>query len=78
MALETKIKEVKSKDEFPSLYSTENRGSIILALRESEHKLEGVVMHPKQSFGEYSMTWSKSKYKRMDRGSELTFKFIQE
>ena len=78
MALETKIKEVKSKDNFPALYSTDNRGSIILVLRESSHKLEGVVMHPKQSFGEYSMTWSKDKYIRMDKGSELTFKFTQE
>lgn len=78
MALETKIKEVKHKDEFPALYSTNNRSSIILVLRELNDKLEGVVMHPKQSFGEYSMTWSKTKYSRMDKGSELTFKFIQE
>ena len=78
MALETKIKEVKSKDNFPALYSTDNRSSIIMVLREVGNNLEGVVMHPKQSFGEYSMTWSKSKYIRMDKGSELTFKFTQE
>ena len=78
MALETKIKEVKSQDLFPALYSTDNRGSILMVLRESNGKLEGVVMHPKQSFGEYSMTWSKDKYSRMDKGSELSFKFIQE
>ena len=78
MAIETKIKEVKSKEQFPALYSTENRSSVILVLREANDKLEGVVMHPKQSFGEYSMTWSKGKYNRMDKGSELTFKFIQE
>lgn len=78
MALETKIKEVTKKDLFPALYSSENRTSVILVLRESADKLEGVVLHPKESFGEYSMTWSKTKYKRMDSGSELTFKFTQE
>ena len=78
MALQTKIKEVKQEDEFPALYSTNNRASIVLVLREFNNKLEGVVMHPEKSFGEYSMGWSKSKYSRMDRGSELTFKFIQE
>jgi hypothetical protein len=78
MALETKIKEVKSKEEFPALYSTEDRSSVILIMRETSNKLEGIVMHPKQTFGEYSMTWSKTKYSRMDKGSELTFKFIQE
>jgi hypothetical protein len=78
MALEIKIREVKAKDEFPALYSTENRGSIILVLREVNGKLEGSVMHPNTSFGEYSMTWDKNKYKRMDKGSELTFKFTQE
>lgn len=78
MSLETKIKEVKQKDEFPALYSSEKRESIILVLREVNNKLEGVVLHPKESFGECSMTWSKSKYTRMDVGSELTFKFTQE
>ena len=78
MALETKIKEVNEENTFPALYSSEKRASIIMVLRETSDKLEGVVMHPKQSFGEYSMTWSKEKYKRMDRGSELTFKFTQE
>ena len=78
MGLETKIKEVKSADEFPALYSSENRASIILVLRETTSKLEGVVMYPKSSFGEYSMTWSSAKYKRMDKGSELSFKFTQE
>lgn len=78
MALETKIKEVKSKEEFPALYSTEDRSSVILIMRETSNKLEGIVMHPKQTFGEYSMTWSKTKYSRMDKGSELTFKFTQE
>lgn len=78
MALETKIKEVNQENTFPALYSSEKRASIIMVLRETSDKLEGVVMHPKQSFGEYSMTWSKEKYKRMDRGSELTFKFTQE
>lgn len=78
MSIETKIKEVKGTDEFPSLYSSDNRASVILVLREGNDKLEGVVMHPKESFGEYSMTWSKSKYKRMDKGSCLTFKFTQE
>tara|TARA_R110000782_G_scaffold201370_2_gene290097 strand:- start:237 stop:473 length:237 start_codon:yes stop_codon:yes gene_type:complete len=78
MAFETKIKEVKSELEFPALYSTSNRSSIILALRGFDNKIEGVVMHPKQSFGEYSMTWSKDKYKRMNKGSELSFKFTQE
>ena len=78
MALETKIKEVKSKEEFPALFSSENRASIILVLRENNNKLEGVVMHPSKSFGEYSMTWAKEKYTRMDKGSELTFKFTQE
>ena len=78
MALETKIKEVKDGESFPALYSTENRGSVILVKRALGDKLEGIVLHPKQSFGEYSMTWSSDKYKRMGTGSELSFKFIQE
>lgn len=78
MALETKIKEVKATEQFPALYASDNRETIIVVLRETTNKLEGVVMHPKQTFGEYSATWSKDKYKRMDRGSELTLKFIQE
>jgi len=78
MALETKIKEVKSKEQFPALFASENRETVILVLRETTNKLEGVVMHPKSNFGEYSNTWSRDKYKRLDAGSELTFKFIQE
>ena len=46
MALETKIKEVQQKDQFPALFTSENRSSIIMVLRESNNKLEGVVMHP--------------------------------
>jgi len=77
--IETKIKEVAEKDIFPTLYSSEKRESIILVKAIlADGKLEGVVMHPKQSFGEYSMSWSPSKYKRMAKGSELTLKFIQE
>lgn len=77
--LETKIKEVENGDTFPALYSSEKRESIILVKKKSpDGKLEGVVLHPKQSFGEYSMAWSPGKYKRMGRGSELTIKFIQE
>lgn len=78
MSLETKIKEVKAKEEFPALYSSENRSIIIMCLRDLGGKLEGVVMHPKDKFGEYSITWSKDKYKKMDKGSELSIKFIQE
>lgn len=77
--IETKIKEVDNSIKLPALYSTENRDSIILVKRIlQEGKLEGVVLHPRQSFGEYSMSWSPTKYKRMGIGSELTFKFIQE
>jgi hypothetical protein len=76
--LETKIKEVKAVDEFPALYSTDNRSLIIMVTRDLGNKLEGVVMHPKDKFGQYSITWDKEKYKRMDKGSELSFKFIQE
>lgn len=78
MALETKIKEVKAVEDFPALYSSDNRASIILVSRQVGDKLEGVVLHPKETFGSYSCTWSGAKYKRMDRGSELSFKFIQE
>jgi hypothetical protein len=77
--IETKIKEVSEKDIFPALYSSDKRESIILVKSIlADGKLEGVVMHPKQSFGEYSMSWSPSKYKRMSAGSELTIKFTQE
>lgn len=77
--IETKIKEVNDGEIFPSLYSTDDRGSIILAKRLINDKtFEGVAVHPKSAFGEYSMTWSLTKYKRMGKGSELTLKFIQE
>jgi hypothetical protein len=77
--IETKIKEAEEKIKFPALYSTEKRESIILVKKEfPDGKLEGVVMHPKNAFGEYSMAWSPVKYKRMSAGSELTIKFIQE
>jgi len=77
--IETKIKEAEEKELFPALYSTEKRESIILVKKAlSDGKLEGVVMHPKNAFGEYSMSWSPQKYKRMTAGSELTIKFIQE
>lgn len=78
MAFEIKIKEVNQKEVFPALYSTLNRESVILVHREINGKLEGTVMLPKQSFGQYSMSWSIDKYKRMDNGSELTLKFVQE
>ena len=77
--IDTKIKEVEKDDVFPALYSSEKRESIILIKSKlQDGKLEGVVLHPKQSFGEYSMSWSPAKYKRMGRGSELSIKFIQE
>lgn len=77
--IETKIKEVENDEVFPALYSSDKRESIILVKKKlPDGKLEGVVLHPKQSFGEYSMAWSPTKYKRMGRGSELTVKFIQE
>lgn len=78
MAVETKIKEVKNDDSFPALYCTEDRSSVVLVHREIGKNLEGVVMHPYKSFGQYSTTWSKEKYKRMGIGSELTIKYIQE
>lgn len=77
--IETKIKEVEEREIFPALYSTEKRESIILVKKVfPDGKLEGVVMHPKNAFGEYSMAWSPLKYKRMSTGSELSIKFIQE
>lgn len=77
--IETKIKEVNPEETFPALYSSENRETIILIKRRIENKfLEGVVVHPKKTFGEYSTSWSADKYKRMGRGSELTIKFMQE
>jgi hypothetical protein len=77
--IETKIKEVEDRLTFPALYSSEKRESIILVKNILlDGKLEGVVMHPKNTFGEYSASWSPSKYKRMARGSELTLKFTQE
>jgi len=77
--LETKIKEVNSDDRFPALYSSENREQVIWVRRKSaQGKLEGICVHPKQSFGEYSVTWSETKYTKMGTGSELNIKFIQE
>ncbi len=77
--IETKIKEVNASDIFPALYSSENRETIILVKKRTGDKtLEGVVVYPKSAFGEYSMSWSEAKYKRMGRGSELTIKFLQE
>jgi hypothetical protein len=77
--IETKIKEVGEKEIFPALYSSVKRESIILVKSVlPDGKLEGVAMHPKQSFGEFSMSWSPTKYKRMTVGSELTMKFTQE
>jgi hypothetical protein len=77
--IETKIKEVDNEDSLPALYSSEKRETIILVKKVlPDGKLEGVVLHPKSAFGEYSMAWSPVKYTRMGRGSELTIKFIQE
>lgn len=77
--IETKIKEVGEKEIFPALYSSSKRESVILVKGVlAGGKLEGIVLHPRQSFGEYSMSWSPTKYKRMNSGSELTFKFTQE
>ena len=78
MGLETKIKEAKEENVFPCLYSSENRETIIIVTRELGTKLEGVVLHPKNLFGQFSSTWSTSKYKKMNRGSELNIKFTQE
>ena len=78
MAIETKIKEIKYENKFPALFTSENRGSIILVTREIGNKLEGVCLHPKESFGQYSITWSKEKYVRMSAGSELTIRYTQE
>ncbi len=79
MAIETKIKEAKETENFPALYSSDGRASVILVLKDlGNNKLEGVVMHPYRSFGQYSITWSASKYSRMPKGSELSFKFTQE
>jgi hypothetical protein len=77
--IETKIKEVENKEKFPALYCSEKRETVLLVKRVVSHnKLEGIILHPKTNFGEYSMSWSASKYTRMTSGSELTFKFIQE
>lgn len=78
MALETKIKEVKDEDKFPALYTTENRGTILLVARKIGNKLEGVCLHPKEKFGQFSMTWDKDEYYRMSAGSELTIRYTQE
>ncbi len=77
--IETKIKEVESKEVFPSLYQQGKREIIILANRQlDDGNYEGIVVHPKSKFGEYSVTFSPTKYSRMSNGSELTMKFIQE
>ncbi|MCD0480413.1 hypothetical protein LPB90_18395 [Chryseobacterium sp. LC2016-29] len=78
MAIETKIKEVNAVDKLPAIYSSENRAKIIYVTRLLGSKLEGVCMHPKESFGQYSVTWSAEEFSRMGKGSELTIKFIQE
>lgn len=76
--IDTKIKEVNSGEIFPALYSSPSRETIILVKKKTGETLEGVVVHPKNAFGEYSMSWSASKYTRMGKGSELTIKFLQE
>lgn len=77
--IESKIKEVQEKDNFPALYCNEGRAKVILVMRElSTNELEGVVMHPKSMLGEYAMNWSKSEFSRMGKGSELTIKILQE
>jgi hypothetical protein len=78
MALETKIKEVKAEDKLPALYSSANREQVVLVNSVIGDKLEGVCMHPKNSFGLYSATWSQSKFFRMGAGSEVTIKFVQQ
>jgi len=78
--IETKIKEATIlKEDFPALYGTDDRGLIFLAIEDlGGGTLAGVVVHPKEKFGQYSATWQKNKYKRFPRGSEYTLKFIQE
>lgn len=77
--LETKIKEVENGEIFPAIYSTEDRGEVILVKKIiSDKAMEGIALLPKSKFGEYSMTWPVAKYKRMGKGSEFTMKFIQE
>lgn len=76
--IDTKIKEVNSGEVFPALYTSASRETIILVKKKSGDLLEGVAVHPKNAFGEYSMSWSATKYTRMGKGSELTIKFLQE
>ena len=76
--IETKIKELDEIDVFPALYSSEKRVYNFSKKATPGWEAGGVVMHPKHLFGEYSLAWSPTKYKRMGRGSELTIKFIQE
>lgn len=79
--IETKIKENTSppKAAYPALYCTEDRGIVIIAIEDlGGNTFAGVVVHPKEKFGEYSTTWSKNKYRRLPAGSEYTMKFTQE
>jgi hypothetical protein len=78
MAIETKIKEISAVDRLPAIYSNDNRGKIIYVTRLLGNKLEGVCLHPKENFGQYSVTWSAEEFSRMGKGSELSIKFIQE
>lgn len=78
--IETKIKEAtQSKDVYPALFCTDDRGLVVVAIEDlGGGNFAGVVVHPKEKFGQYSTTWSKSKFRRMPKDSEFTMKFIQE
>lgn len=78
--IETKIKEAPDKaEQFPAIYCTDDRGIVIIATEKMNgNTFAGVIVHPKEKFGQYSATWQFSKYRRMPSGSEYSLRFTQE
>ena len=79
--IETKIREAKElKYVLPALFCTKDRSEVVLAsfVDNEANVIRGVMLHPKQKFGEYSNSWAMTKFKRMAKTSEVSIKFIQE
>jgi hypothetical protein len=79
--IEVKIKEVESKgNKVPALFCNDDRSEIIYATEiiASAKKFSGVVIAPKSKLGVFSTNFSIDKYHRMENGSEVTIKIVQE
>jgi len=79
--IEVKIKEVESKEnKVPALFCNDDRSEIIYATEvvQTANKFSGIIFSPKSKLGTFSSNFLLSKYHRMEVGSELTIKIIQE